>query len=51
MKRKRRQVSDVDDVISLLNNVLRILEHITAIKENKINRRVKPETGTEKRFL
>ena len=51
MKRKRRQVSDVDDVISLLNNVLRILENITEIKENKINRRIKPETGTEKRFL
>ena len=51
MRRKRRQVSDVDDVISLLNSVLRILENITKIKENKINRRVKPETGTEKRFL
>ena len=51
MRRKRRQVSDVDDVISLLNNVLRILENIIKIKENKINIRIKPETGTEKRFL
>lgn len=51
MKRKRKQVPDVDDVISLLNNVLRILENITEIKENKINRRVKPETGTEKKIF
>ena len=51
MKRKRKQVPDVDDEISLINNVLRIQENITEIKENKKNRRVKPETGTEKRFL
>ena len=51
MKRKRRQVPDVGDVISLVNNVLRILENITSKKENKTNKRVKPETGTEKRFL
>ena len=49
MKIKRRQVLDVGDVIFLVNNVLIILENTTAIK--KINRRVKPETGTEKRFL
>ena len=48
MKIKGRQVPDTGDEKSLLDNILRMLEKYY---NNKRNTRVKPETGTEKRFL